>query len=509
MQGAAVRTIPRVPANFSLCLGDCPLLVPTPPLDCARLHTPEEEIAFGPACWLWDYLRRSGASGYFLPLSGGADSAATASMVAIMCYLVVDACAQGDPQVIRDARRVAGLPATDSYVPTDPRELCGRILHTCYMGTSNSSEATAARAAAIARDTGCYHLQVNIDQAVAAVLAVFTGLTGKTPQYKVYGGSHTENLALQNIQARLRMVFSYLLAQLLPWVRARPGFLLVLGSANVDEALRGYMTKYDASSADINPIGGIAKGDLARFLRWASTRFPLPSLAEVVAAPPTAELEPITENYTQTDEVDMGMSYEELGVFGRLRKIYRCGPVSMYQKLVAMWARPAHLAAADAAARPDFSAHSLSSPSSDTTIARASPTPVVPLRAPLTPSEVSAKVRRFFYYYSLNRHKLTTLTPSYHAENYSPEDNRFDLRPFLYNTAWTRQFSVMESMAARDDKALQQIIAAQPQSDTAALQALGLPIVRAASVSKSKNEAEAMDDAAPAQPTTSGSSSTA
>ena len=27
----------------------------------------------GPACWLWDYLRRSGMGGFFLPLSGGAD----------------------------------------------------------------------------------------------------------------------------------------------------------------------------------------------------------------------------------------------------------------------------------------------------------------------------------------------------------------------------------------------------------------------------------------------------
>lgn len=26
---------------------------------------------------------------------------------------------------------------------------------------------------------------------------------------------------------------------------------------------------------------------------------------------------------------------------------------------------------------------------------------------------------------------MTTLTPSYHAESYSCEDNRFDLRPFL------------------------------------------------------------------------------
>ena len=35
----------------------------------------------------------------------------------------------------------------------------------------------------------------------------------------------------------------------------RSGFLLVLGSANVDEGLRGYLTKYDCSSADVNPIG--------------------------------------------------------------------------------------------------------------------------------------------------------------------------------------------------------------------------------------------------------------
>lgn len=42
----------------------------------------------------------------------------------------------------------------------------------------------------------------------------------------------------------------------------------------------------------------------------------------------------------------------------------------------------------------------------------------------LKPSEVAEKVKRFFYYYSINRHKMTTLTPAYHAESYSPEDNR-------------------------------------------------------------------------------------
>ena len=50
------------------------------------------------------------------------------------------------------------------------------------------------------------------------------------------------------------------------------GGLLVLGSANVDEALAGYYTKYDCSAADINPIGGINKRDLKAFLEWAGQR---------------------------------------------------------------------------------------------------------------------------------------------------------------------------------------------------------------------------------------------
>lgn len=42
----------------------------------------------------------------------------------------------------------------------------------------------------------------------------------------------------------------------------------------------------------------------------------------------------------------------------------------------------------------------------------------------LTAKQVADKVKRFFFYYSINRHKMTTITPSYHAEAYSPDDNR-------------------------------------------------------------------------------------
>jgi NAD+ synthase (glutamine-hydrolysing) len=53
---------------------------------------------------------------------------------------------------------------------------------------------------------------------------------------------------------------------------------------------------------------------------------------------PSAELIPIGEdNAVQSDEVEMGMTYDELSVYGRLRKVEKCGPYSMFGKLVQEW----------------------------------------------------------------------------------------------------------------------------------------------------------------------------
>ncbi|MCO5559701.1 hypothetical protein L7F22_013302 [Adiantum nelumboides] len=401
-QASQQQPFPRVEVDAHLGV-DHELIVSFPsfPIE-VKYHVPEEEIALGPACWLWDYLRRSGASGFLLPLSGGADSSAVAAIVGCMCQLVVKAVTEGDAQVQADARRVGHY--DDHALPGDPKEFASRILQTIYMGSENSSENTRKRAELLAKQIGASHINLKIDAVVSALLYLFKSVTGKAPQYKVDGGSNTENLALQNLQARIRMVIAFMLASLMPWVRSKPGFLLVLGSANVDEALRGYLTKYDCSSADINPIGGISKTDLRKFLRWGAQNLGYPALAEIEAAPPTAELEPIRTGYEQLDEVDMEMTYEELSMYGRLRKIFMCGPVSMFQNLCHHW------------------------------------------EGKLTPAQVAVKVKDFFKYYSINRHKMTTLTPSYHAENYSPEDNRFDLRQFLYNTRWPWQFRRIDEL---------------------------------------------------------------
>jgi len=371
-----------------------------------RFHIPEEEIALGPACWLWDYLRRSRTQGFFIPLSGGIDSCATATIVYSMCRLVAEAALRGDKQVIADARRIAGEAADSIWLPTDPRDLCNKIFHTCYMGTENSSVDTRRRAKMLAEAIGAYHVDLNMDAIVLAVRNLFGMVTGIKPKFKVHGGSEAENLALQNIQARLRMVLAYMFAQLLPFVRGKTGGLLVLGSANVDESLRGYLTKYDCSSADLNPIGAISKTDLKRFIRYARDAFDLPVLDDFLNAVPTAELEPITESYVQADEADMGMTYDELSVYGRLRKVEKCGVYSMYTKLLHEWG------------------------------------------STLSPEQIAEKVKKFYFEYARNRHKMTTLTPSYHAESYSPDDNRFDLRPFLYPSRFPYQFAKIDKLVA-------------------------------------------------------------
>lgn len=363
-----------------------------------KYHSPEEEIALGAGSFLWDYLRRcgggssNGIAGYFLPLSGGLDSCSTALITFSMCRMVMEAVEAGNETVINDLRRIVGEPQDSKWLPHDAREISGRIFHTCYIGTSNSSAETRQRAKDLAQAIGAYHMDFDIDTLVSALTTLFTHVTNFSPRFSVHGGSSTENLALQNIQARLRMVIAYLWAQMLPMVRKRNGggSLLVLGSGNLSEQLRGYYTKYDNSSADINPIGGIDKTDLVAFVKWARVQFSIPVLHCFLEAVPTAELEPTTESYAQTDEDQMGFTYVELGIMGRLRKITKCGPWGMYEKLLHMWSES------------------------------------------YSPIEIYEKTRRFFYYYAINRHKQVILTPALHSESYGCDDNRFDLRPILY-----------------------------------------------------------------------------
>uniref|UniRef100_A0A915D1H6 Glutamine-dependent NAD(+) synthetase n=1 Tax=Ditylenchus dipsaci TaxID=166011 RepID=A0A915D1H6_9BILA len=306
--------IPTVKMEANLLDQLSPLTTPTSPPISTIQRSNVDELCHGPPAFLWHYLRRSKASGYFLPLSGGQDSSSVALMVRLMCEKVCQAVRdnpdQEDPAYYFQGQKVG----------TDAAELCSKILFTCYMGSENSSEMTKNAAKMLAKDISSNHTSVLF---ICAVLL---------------SSDNRETMALQNVQARIRMVLAYLFAQGSLIYYKRAGGLLVLGSSNVDESLVGYVTKYDCSSADINPIGSISKRDLREFLHYVYDNHNFPNLKEVLNAIPTAELRPLTAGeVTQTDEAEIGLTYDELSVMGRLRRPGNCDPYSMFIELLSVW----------------------------------------------------------------------------------------------------------------------------------------------------------------------------
>lgn len=108
--------------------------------------------------------------------------------------------------------------------------------------------------------------------------------------------SEGSNLASANIKPRLRMITLYYYAQQQNY--------LVLGTDNRTELTIGYFTKYGDGGVDLLPIGGLVKWqvkELAHFLE-------VPEV--IINKPPSAGL---WEG--QTDEGEIGLSYEELDRF--------------------------------------------------------------------------------------------------------------------------------------------------------------------------------------------------
>ncbi|KAI6227386.1 Glutamine-dependent NAD(+) synthetase [Aphelenchoides fujianensis] len=371
-----------------------------------RQRSDIEELCHGPPAWLWHYLRRSKMSGFFLPLSGGQDSCSVAVMVRLMCEKVC-AAIRNNPDWDDPAYYFQGKKA-----PTDPDEFCAQVLYTCYMGTVNSSESTKAAAQGTRKGhllesfevlRACHSIVV--DKAIDALLGVFNASFGlwlsfSSPDNRVM-------MALQNIQARIRMVLAYLYAQASLVYYNRPGSLLVLGTSNVDESLVGYVTKYDCSAADLNPIGAICKRDLRSFLHYVHEHWKFPHLQTIIDAIPTAELRPLKDGeVVQTDEAEIGLTYEELAVIGSIRRPGCCGPYAMFLKLASSW------------------------------------------KGKYTYTEIAEKVIHFTKRYAINRHKATIATPACHVNRYSNDDHRNDHRPFLYPD-FEFQFKKIREAAAK------------------------------------------------------------
>jgi NAD+ synthase (glutamine-hydrolysing) len=246
----------------------------------------EEELAHALPLALFDYLRKSRSRGCVVSLSGGADSAAVSALVSMMWRLAEQEL--GLPELRRR------LPFLDWQGIDDVDGLIRRTLLTVYQATRNSSQTTRDAAATVAAGVGAEFLELDVDALVGLYVGRIEGAIGRQLSWD------KDDLALQNIQARVRAPGVWLLANL-------RGFLL-LATSNRSEAAVGYATMDGDTAGGLSPIAGIDKAYLRRWLRWLETTGPralgpIPALQAVNKLAPTAELRPAEDG--QTDEKDL------------------------------------------------------------------------------------------------------------------------------------------------------------------------------------------------------------
>lgn len=273
-------------------------------------HRREEELYRAVTLGLFDYLRKSGARGFVVSSSGGADSSAVACLVALTVRRGVEEL--GLPEVARRLGRadLAGVRSRE--------ELTGALLTMVYQATANSSHETRDAARSVAEAVGVELLELDVQGLVDGYLAIVAGAVGRPLSWE------RDDLALQNIQARVRGPSAWLLANL-------RGALL-LATSNRSEIAVGYATMDGDTCGGLSPIAGVDKAYLRRWLVWLERQGPsgcgpMPALAVVNRLAPSAELRPPDRN--QTDEGDL-MPYDLLDAIERAAIRDRLSPVEVF-----------------------------------------------------------------------------------------------------------------------------------------------------------------------------------
>jgi NAD+ synthase (glutamine-hydrolysing) len=240
-----------------------------------------EEMVRATSLALFDYMRKSKSRGYVLSLSGGADSSLCAILVA---------------EMVKRASAELGWTKFCSQLQLDEKEITGnwktavnKLLTCAYQGTKNSSSSTFNAAKNLADSIGAEFHSWIIDDEVTSYSQKIEKTIGRSLTWE------TDDIAMQNIQARTRSPIIWMLANI---KRA-----VLLTTSNRSEGNVGYATMDGDTSGSLAPIAGLSKIFILEWLKWAEKTLDQPGLNAVNSLQPTAELRPLERN--QTDEADL------------------------------------------------------------------------------------------------------------------------------------------------------------------------------------------------------------
>lgn len=268
--------------------------------------TKEEEFGRAVSLGLFDYMRKTRSKGFVVSLSGGADSAAVATLVWLMT---------------RDLLREIGSEGIMSKLDymnldiKDHKSLVNQLLTCVYQGTNNSSTTTLEAAEGLAYFLGAKFYNFNVQDVVDDYINMVSNAIGRDLTWK------QDDIVLQNIQARARGPSAWMLANL--------NNAILLATSNRSESAVGYATMDGDTCGGLSPLAGIDKHFLRQWLRYMETY--VLALELVNNQQPTAELRP--QDADQTDENDL-MPYDILDHIEELAIRDKKCPVEIFRILV-------------------------------------------------------------------------------------------------------------------------------------------------------------------------------
>jgi NAD+ synthase (glutamine-hydrolysing) len=189
-----------------------------------------------------------------------------------------------------------------------------QLLTCAYQGTRNSSDNTLAAARHLAGSLGAKFYHWLIDDEVASYTQKIETAIQRPLTWA------TDDVTLQNIQARARSPIIWMLANI---HRA-----VLLTTSNRSEGDVGYATMDGDTSGSFAPIAGLSKVFILQWLRWAESSLGHEGLALVNNLQPTAELRPLDNK--QTDEDDL-MPYRVLVEIEKHAIEHRRSPIEVYR----------------------------------------------------------------------------------------------------------------------------------------------------------------------------------
>jgi NAD+ synthase (glutamine-hydrolysing) len=280
----------------------------------------EEEFTRAVTLALFDYMRKSRSNGFVISLSGGSDSSACAALVSLMVERALAELGR-EEFVTRLSyfKKLATLSKPADFVRT--------LLVCAYQATENSSEQTRSAAESVAAALHAEYLEFDVDKLARGYVEIVSGALKRPITWK------TDDIALQNIQARVRGPSVWMLANI------RNG--LLIATSDRSEAAVGYATMDGDTCGGLSPIAGIDKAFLKKWLRWLEKSgpeglHPIPALSVVNAQAPTPELRP--QEMSQTAEGDL-MPYDLLDYIERAVIRDKNTPLEAYQMLRSQFAQ--------------------------------------------------------------------------------------------------------------------------------------------------------------------------